>query len=979
VGHRCDSQFFCYVGNAALPGGTSHINAALSWISPGRKVGIPEKCRGAIEKTNSFDPKLCRISAALRQGSNGDNDIVGFLVVRNEHHRRDASLFSIDVQFPKLLGDNGCPNRSLGRPELKSKVTSTGTRLFANLTANLNLSLVNRTVKTAPLREMLFTPNSALRCLLVLTLLICGEAMSAAAPVLIQSNAAGGAGVGSLSVGFPSNNSNGNLIIVFVRMSTTYESVAVSDTAGNNYAAAVSQAQNADGHQVFLFYAANINGGANSVTATFSSSNNHPWLSIYEYSGLSQINPLVQAVHAQGSDASPLAGFISTTDPSALAFVGSGFPATLFSMGTVTSGPGFTMLQQDTAQERGATEAEILPGPGQYQAGFTLSSATNWTAVAAVFQTAGATPSPPPPPPPPASLSGHYEYVFVAPSVYVYDIDHSFQLVQQFVLPTAAPIRGATVGVPTHTLYVSYGGDGDGNGNGSMVAYDLIAGNVLWNIQYPNGIDSMAITPDAKTIYMPSGELNIGSTWYVIDASNGNVTGMIQGGSGPHNTVMSLDGSNVYMLPRFSNFVAVASTATNTIIRTIGPVLDGVRPSTINGTQSLIFMTTTNFLGFQVGDINTGEVLYTVPIAGFSVPPGYQSGPYSHGISLSPNENELWVMDGVNSYIHVFDVTGLPAAAPKQIADLPLSRPVSGIVTPCNYDCRRDGWLHHSLDGRYVFVGDAGDVFDTTTRMAVVNLDPLYNTRVMLEIDWQNGVPVATTTRYGVGYVTQHGPPVPPPPVPPPPVPLPINLIQSASNAASGVSSISVSFPANNTAGNLIIVALRMSTVTQGISLQDTAGNSYATAVHQTQDADGSQIYLLFAKNIASGPNSITVTFTGTNNHPWISAYEYSGLNNANPVDHTAQAQGFSAVPSAGPAIVSTANELAFAELGLPATLFASGTVSPGTGDTLLLQNTGTSRAATEDAILASPGQFTGSFNLNSATNWSLAVAVFKQ
>src|SRR5262249_24092157 len=57
---------------------------------------------GAIEKPNSFDIKLCRISAALRQGSNSDSHFVGFLVVQNEHHRRDASLFSIAVRFPKL-------------------------------------------------------------------------------------------------------------------------------------------------------------------------------------------------------------------------------------------------------------------------------------------------------------------------------------------------------------------------------------------------------------------------------------------------------------------------------------------------------------------------------------------------------------------------------------------------------------------------------------------------------------------------------------------------------------------------------------------------------------------------------------------------------------------------------------------------------------------------------------------------------------
>jgi hypothetical protein len=63
--------------------------------------------------------------------------------------------------------------------------------------------------------------------------------------------------------------------------------------------------------------------------------------------------------------------------------------------------------------------------------------------------------------------------------------------------------------------------------------------------------------------------------------------------------------------------------------------------------------------------------------------------------------------------------------------------------------------VQHSRDGRYVFVGDAGDVFDTTTRRSVINLDPLYNSRIHLEIDWQNGVPIDTTTRQGLGYVTQ--------------------------------------------------------------------------------------------------------------------------------------------------------------------------------------------------------------------------------
>lgn len=349
----------------------------------------------------------------------------------------------------------------------------------------------------------------------------------------------------------------------------------------------------------------------------------------------------------------------------------------------------------------------------------------------------------------------HYEYVFPDTSMYVYDMDNSFKLVKQISLPQAQAIRGAAVGLPAHTLYISYGGDGGGNGNGSLLAYDLLTDKVIWTVNYQTGIDSMAIAPDGKTIYMPAGELDPGGTWNVLEASSGNIIGTIDAGTGPHNTVVSLDGTQVYLAPRYSNYLYVASSATNTVIRRIGPLTDALRPFTINGKQTLAFTTATDFLGFQVSDINSGQVLYTVPIAGFSVPSSFPLSTPSHGISLSPDEKEIWVVDTANSYVHVFDVSGLPGSPPKQVADLPLTRPMTGVKSPCSYDCERYSWVQHSRDGRYVFIGDSGDVFDTTTRKSVINLDPLYNTRVHLEIDWQNSLPISTTTRHGLGYVTQ--------------------------------------------------------------------------------------------------------------------------------------------------------------------------------------------------------------------------------
>lgn len=350
----------------------------------------------------------------------------------------------------------------------------------------------------------------------------------------------------------------------------------------------------------------------------------------------------------------------------------------------------------------------------------------------------------------------HYEYVFPIGSMYVYDMDNGLKLVKQVRLPQMKDraIRGIAASPATHMLYISYGGDGDFNGNGSMLALDLLTDQVVWNVDYTTGIDSMAITPDGKTIYMPTGEATEGKDWNIIDAANGKVVGSISAGDGPHNTVVSLDGARVYMGPRNSPFLVVASTATNKVIRSIGPMRSGVRPFTINGKETLAFTTATGFLGFQVSDITTGKVLYTVPVAGFSVPSTFTPTAPSHGITLSPDEKEIWLIDAPNSRVHVFDVSGLPGSAPKQVADLP-TRSMTGYEDPCDIDCERDGWIQHSRDGRYVFVGDTGDVFDTTTRKVVINLDPLYNTRKHLEIDWQGGLPISTTTRHGLGYVTQ--------------------------------------------------------------------------------------------------------------------------------------------------------------------------------------------------------------------------------
>jgi WD40 repeat protein len=345
----------------------------------------------------------------------------------------------------------------------------------------------------------------------------------------------------------------------------------------------------------------------------------------------------------------------------------------------------------------------------------------------------------------------HLEYVFDDGLISVYDMDNEQRLLKTISLPqTNAGIRGAAVSPATHMLFVSYGGDGGGNGNGSVLAYDLLGERVVWSVHLGTGIDSGAVSPDGSKLYMPTGENTQSGVWNVLDTSTGALIGTIQGGAGPHNTIASSDGRHVYLGGRNHNYLDVYETATGHV-REIGPLAGGVRPFTVNSSNTIAFTTATGVDGFQVSSITTGKVLFTVPFG--SVPSGFPYSAPSHGITLSPDEAQVYVIDAVHKVVQVYDVSGVAnGVAPTRLGTIPVAG-WSGKEHPCAYDCAQDGWLQHSLDGRFVYVGDSGEVIETATRRVLTTLPTLADTRKSLEIDWQGGVPIATSGRTGVGHV----------------------------------------------------------------------------------------------------------------------------------------------------------------------------------------------------------------------------------
>jgi sugar lactone lactonase YvrE len=348
----------------------------------------------------------------------------------------------------------------------------------------------------------------------------------------------------------------------------------------------------------------------------------------------------------------------------------------------------------------------------------------------------------------------HLEYVLQDQTISVYDIDHGFAALAPIELPQLSDgVRGVTTAPTTHVLFIAHGGDGGGSGNGSVLAYDMVARTVLWDKHYSTGIDSLAISHDGQTLYVPTGENAANGIWNIVSAASGAITGTISAGAGAHDGVMSSDGTTLLLGGRNHAQLEWYNTATHQV-RSSDALVSGVRPLTINGDDSRAFTTATGFDGFQEIDLDTGHVLFTEQQANY--PSGFKYTTASHGISLSPDSKTLYVLDTVNNTVHVWDVAGTPV----QKANIPV-QPLTGEQAHCAYDCARDGWIQTSTDGHYVFVGDSGDVIDTTTNTVIGHIDNLRDSRETIEVDWSGGVPVSTSTRQGVGAAAPTMPPSP--------------------------------------------------------------------------------------------------------------------------------------------------------------------------------------------------------------------------
>ncbi len=209
-----------------------------------------------------------------------------------------------------------------------------------------------------------------------------------------------------------------------------------------------------------------------------------------------------------------------------------------------------------------------------------------------------------------------------------------------------------------------------------------------------------------------------------------------------------------------------------------------------------------------------------------------------------------------------------------------------------------------------------------------------------------------------------------------------IAFVQDNQVNATGTST-TCAFPSNNTAGNAIVVAVRVG-VNATVTVTDSAGNTYTQDRSQLESFGGDVTVVASAFNIAGSANTVTISQSGASASIRGAIHEYSGLatTHANAFDVAISAINSGTTNTAadsGTATTTNANDLLFGavatNIGVTCTPGMMGTGSSATAR----ETVASGKLSTFDTIVSSTSSgYRANATLASADNWTAIMVAYK-
>ena len=196
-------------------------------------------------------------------------------------------------------------------------------------------------------------------------------------------------------------------------------------------------------------------------------------------------------------------------------------------------------------------------------------------------------------------------------------------------------------------------------------------------------------------------------------------------------------------------------------------------------------------------------------------------------------------------------------------------------------------------------------------------------------------------------------------------------FVQARAKQVTTGTANSLAFTNANTAGNLIVAYVVWDN-SSAVTLSDSRGNTYASVAPATTWGPNStwRSQLFYAKDVASGTNTVTATFQGAiTSFGRLYIHEYSGLDRAAPLDVSSASTGTARAMNSGSATTTNANDVIFG-----AGSSTNNVTAAGTGFTSRLS---ANRGRTEDKAVTTAGPNSATATQN-GSQWVMHMAAFK-
>ena len=196
----------------------------------------------------------------------------------------------------------------------------------------------------------------------------------------------------------------------------------------------------------------------------------------------------------------------------------------------------------------------------------------------------------------------------------------------------------------------------------------------------------------------------------------------------------------------------------------------------------------------------------------------------------------------------------------------------------------------------------------------------------------------------------------------------PASFVQQGAGTTRGnSSSLTLSFPANTLAGDLLLVAFDYANGVTPSAVTDSQGNSFTLVRNPLTTPAGAVSSVYYAKNIKGGADTVTVTLSANSSYLEVYLSEYSGINPTSPIDAEAGASGTAGAVSSGAAKTTVAGDMIYSFCVADwACTAGSGFTTRSTLDSNLI----------EDMVAGNPGQYAATGTANKG--WSMLMVALK-